>query len=248
MVTQCRSPNFPAHLPSVAPKSPSGHRAFLPHRESRALSKSTHSLPLLPSRPSSAICLQPEDFPEKMANIGATEEEVFMTRSELLDELNLQQGMLSSLEADTEDYDLSKSVLEQEISRLKAQLRALKQKKQQQNANVTLRGPFLAAACSSNKPARNPASSSATPTSSNPTSFGNPSASKYKSSDPFAGKQPFLYDSLTPLPFLVSSTLSTCLLTFRLPSFFRSLQPTVTILHSDLGSIRCSVQLHSALD
>lgn len=125
-----------------------------------------------------------------MANNGATEE-VFMSRSELLDELNLQQGMLSSLEPDTEDYDLSKAVLEQEISRLKARLQVLKQKKQQQNANVTLRGPFLAAASSSSKPARNPASSSATSNSSNPTSFGNPSASKDKFSDPFAGKQPF---------------------------------------------------------
>lgn len=172
-----------------------------------------------------------------MANNGATEEEVFMTRSELLDELNLQQGMLSSLEPDTEDYDLSKSVLEQEISRLKARLKVLKQKKQQQNANVTLRGPFLAAASSSSKPARNAASSGATPTSSNPTSFENPSASKYKFSDPFAGRQPFLYDSLAPLPFLVSSTLSS----------FRTLQSTTTILHSDLRSVRCSVQLRSAL-
>lgn len=122
------------------------------------------------------------------ANKGATKEEVFMSRSELLDELNLQQGMLSSLEPDTEDYDLSKFVLEQEISRLKAQLKVLKHKKQQQTANITLRGPFLAAASSSSKPARSPASSSATPTSSNPTSFGNLSASKYKLSDPFAGK------------------------------------------------------------
>lgn len=145
-----------------------------------------------------------------MANNGATEE-VFMSRSELLDELNLQQGMLSSLEPDTQDYELSKSVLEQEITRLKTRLKVLKQKKQQQNANVTLRGPFLAAAPSSSKPARNPASSSATPTSSNPGSFGNQSSSKYKSSDPFASKQPFLYDSLAPLPFLVSSTLSTYL-------------------------------------
>ena len=182
-----------------------------------------------------------------MANNGATEEEVFMSRSEILDELNLQQGMLSSLEPDTEDYDLSKFFFAQEIRRLKARLKTLKQKKQQQNANVTLRGPFLAAASSSSKPARDPASSSATPTSSNPTSFGNPSASKYKFSDPFAGKQPFLYDSLAPLPFLVPSTLSTYLLILRPLASFRSLQPTATILRSDFRSTRCPVQPQSAL-
>lgn len=172
-----------------------------------------------------------------MANNGATEDEVFMSRSELLDELNLQQAMMSSLEPDTEDYDLSKSVLEQEISRLKTRLKALKQKKQQQNANVTLRGPFLAAAPSSCKPARKATSCRATPISSNPTSFGNPCASKYKFSEPFGGRQPFLCDSLAPLPFLLSSTLSTYLFTLRLLCSFQSLHPVTTILQLSTTSL-----------